>query len=403
MDCKSIICDANNLYEAYLKTIKGSKWKETTQKFALNYLRNIFKLIDELLKQSYLPGEEGEFTLNERGKIRPITTLQPRDRLVRHVVCDEILMPEVEKKIIYDNGASIKGKGIGHSRKRFEVHVHKAFEEYGTNELYCLFGDFSKFYDNIIHEIAKNQLLELFHYDEYLDWLLTVIFDNFKVDVSYMSDEEFESCISDVFNRLDYRKIPKEFKTGERFMEKSLNIGDQLSQIVGIYYPNRMDTYVKFVRSMKYYGRYMDDFYIISNSKEVLMSVFEGMVKIADELGIHMNMKKTHIGRLDKVNKYLQVKYTLTDTGHLIKCINPKRVTKMRQKMKGLKRKLDRRETSYESIEEMFRSWMGSFYKVMSKSQRLQLIKIFEDLFIRKVTFKKQSGKWKMIIEEVKV
>ena len=403
MDCKSIICDANNLYEAYLKTIKGSKWKETTQKFALNYLRNIFKLIDELLKQSYLPGEEGEFTLNERGKIRPITTLQPRDRLVRHVVCDEILMPEVEKKIIYDNGASIKGKGIGHSRKRFEVHVHKAFEEYGTNELYCLFGDFSKFYDNIIHEIAKNQLLELFHYDEYLDWLLTVIFDNFKVDVSYMPDEEFESCISDVFNRLDYRKIPKEFKTGERFMEKSLNIGDQLSQIVGIYYPNRMDTYVKFVRSMKYYGRYMDDFYIISNSKEELMSVFEGMVKIADELGIHMNMKKTHIGRLDKVNKYLQVKYTLTDTGHLIKRINPKRVTKMRQKMKGLKRKLDRGETSYESIEEMFRSWMGSFYKVMSKSQRLQLIKIFEDSFYRKVTFKKQSWKWKMIIEEVEV
>lgn len=262
---------------------------------------------------------------------------------------------------------------------------------------------FSKFYDNIIHEIAKNQLLELFHYDEYLDWLLTVIFDNFKVDVSYMSDEEFESCISDVFNRLDYRKIPKELKTGDRFMEKSLNIGDQLSQIVGIYYPNRMDTYVKFVRSMKYYGRYMDDFYIISNSKEELMSVFEGMIKIANELDIHMNMKKTHIGRLDKVNKYLQVKYTLTDTGHLIKRINPKRVTKMRQKMKGLKRKLDRGETSYESTEEMFRSWMGSFYKVMSKSQRLQLIKIFEDLFNRKVTFKKQSGKWKMIIEEVEV
>ena len=42
------------------------------------------------------------------------------------------------------------------------------------------------------------------------------------------------------------KKFPKEFKTGEQFMEKSLNIGDQLSQIVVIYYPNRMDTYVKF-------------------------------------------------------------------------------------------------------------------------------------------------------------
>ena len=56
----------------------------------------------------------------------------------------------------------------------------------------------------------------------------------------------FESCISDVFNRLDHQKIPKEFKTGERFMGKSLNIGDQLSQIVVIYYLNRMDTYAKF-------------------------------------------------------------------------------------------------------------------------------------------------------------
>lgn len=398
MDCKSIICDANNLYEAYLKTIKGSKWKETTQRFALNYLRNIFKLIDELSDQTYHPGEEGKFTLNERGKVRPITTLQPRDRLVRHVICDEILMPEVEKKIIYDNGASVKGRGMRHSRKRFEVHVHKAFSEYGTNEIYCLFGDFSKFYDNIIHKIAKDQLLELFEYDEYLDWLLTVIFDNFKVDVSYMSDGEFESCISDIFNRLDYRKIPKEFKTGKRYMDKSLNIGDQLSQTVGIYYPNRLDTYVKFVLSMKYYGRYMDDFYVISDSKEELLCILDDMIKIINELGIHINMKKTHIGRLDKTNKYLQIKYTLTDTGHLIKRINPKRVTKMRQKLKGLKRKFDLGETSYESIEVTFRSWMGSFYKIMSKQQRLQLIKTFEDLFDKKITFRKRSGKWKMYI-----
>ena len=37
------------------------------------------------------------------------------------------------------------------------------------------------------------------------------------------------------------------------------NIGDQISQIIGIYYPHRIDTYVKFVRSQKYYGRYYDN------------------------------------------------------------------------------------------------------------------------------------------------
>lgn len=77
----------------------------------------------------------------------------------------------------------------------------------------------------------------------------------------------------------------------------------------------------------------------------------------------------------------------------------------MRQKMKGLKSKLDEGKTTYESIEEMFRSWMGSYYKVMSKQQRLQLIKMFEELFDRKVLVLliKQSGKWKMIIQEVMV
>lgn len=95
MDYKSIICDANNLYDAYLKSTKPSKWKESTQKFSLNYLRHIFDLQDELESMSYRPGTEGGFTLCDRGKTRPITTLQPRDRVVRHVLCDNVLMPEV--------------------------------------------------------------------------------------------------------------------------------------------------------------------------------------------------------------------------------------------------------------------------------------------------------------------
>lgn len=398
MDCKSIICDANNLYEAYLKTIKGSKWKETTQKFALNYLRNIFKILDELMRMIYEPGEEGSFTLHERGKIRAITTLQPRDRVVRHVLCDDILLPKVRPKLIYDNGASIEGRGIGLARKRFEVHLHRFYMRNGTNQGYILFGDFSKFYDNLVHAIAKAQLLELFDYDPYLDWLLTVIFENFQIDVSYMSDKEFETCIEDIFNKLDYRDIPKELLTGEKWMEKSANIGDQLSQIVGVFYPNKIDTYVKFVRQIKEYGRYMDDFYIMSASREELLDILEAIKEIAKELGIHLNLKKTHIVKMDEVYKYLQIKYTLTETGHVIKRINPKRVTCLRRKLKALAEKVRNGELAYQAVEEMFRSWMGSFYKLLSKDQRRNLIFLYEDLFDKKVVIRKQSGKRKMFI-----
>ncbi|MFA6729215.1 MAG: reverse transcriptase domain-containing protein, partial [Prevotella sp.] len=312
MTYEEIVCDANNLYKAYKASVKGSKWKETTQKFMMNFLRYIFSIQEDIINRNLRNGKTDEFSLSERGRVRPITSLQTKDRIIRHVLCDEALLPEVKKHIIYDNGASIKGRGISHSRKRFEVHLHKYYRAYG-NEGYILFGDFSKFYDNIIHEIAKKELLKLFDDDEFIDWLLTLIFHDFRIDVSYMSDEEYENCMTDTFNKLEYRLIPKELLTGEKWMDKSVNIGDQLSQIIGIYYPYRIDNYVKYVRSQKFYGRYMDDWYIMNPNKKELQDLLGNIRVIADELGIHINEKKTHIVKISSTYKYLQVKYTLTE------------------------------------------------------------------------------------------
>ena len=184
MDYEEIVCDANNLYRAYKASIKNSKWKETVQKFMLNFLRHIFSIQEDLLNRTLQNGPVEEFELSERGRVRPITSIQIRDRIIRHALCDEVLLPEVRKRIIYDNCASIKGRGISMQRKRFEVHLRKYHKLYG-NEGWILFGDFTKFYDNIIHEIAKRELLKLFDDDEFIDWLLTIIFDGFKIDVSF--------------------------------------------------------------------------------------------------------------------------------------------------------------------------------------------------------------------------
>ena len=274
MTYEELVCDANTLYKAYKASIKGSKWKESTQKFTMSFLRYIFQLQDDLLNRTLVNEPPHEFVLSERGRVRPITSIPVRDRIVRHALCDEVLIPKVQKHIIYDNGASVKGRGISFQRKRFEIHLHKYYEEYGL-EGWILFGDFTKFYDNVIHEIAKRQLLELFDDDEFIAYLLDVIFKGFEMDVSYMTDEEFEHCYETLFNKLEYRQIPKDQLIGEKWMAKSINIGDQISQVTGIYYPNRIDTYVKYVRSQKYYGRYMDDWYIFNPSKEELEDIFE--------------------------------------------------------------------------------------------------------------------------------
>lgn len=385
MSYEEIVCDANNLYKAYKVSVKSSKWKKTTQRFMMNFLRYIFEIQEDLLNRTLKNGPTQEFTLHERGRIRPITSIQIRDRIVRHTLCDEVILPEIKKHIIYDNCASIKGRGIGLQRKRFEIHLHKYYQEYG-NDGWILFGDFSKFYDNIIHEIAKRELLKLFDDDEFIDWLLTLIFEGFKIDVSYMSDEEYASCMDDTFNKLEYRKVPKKLLTGEKWMEKSVNIGDQISQAIGIYYPYRIDNYVKYVRSQKYYGRYMDDWYIMNPSKDELEDLLVNICKITEEYGIHINKKKTRIVKISSTYKFLQIKYTLTDSGKVIKRINPKRVTAMRRKLKKLASKVTNGEADYDNVENMFRGWMGAHYKLLSKEQRKNLIQLYKDLFDKDIT-----------------
>jgi len=396
MSYEEIVCDANNLYSAYLASIKSSKWKERNQKFAMNYLRHIFEIQSDLQNRTLSNSPAQEFTLHERGRIRPITSIPIKDRIVRHVLCDEILMPVIRNHVIYDNCASLKGRGMSQQRKRFEIHLRKYYKKYG-NEGWILLGDFSKFYDNIPHDRAKEELLKLFDHDEFLTWLLDLIFDGFKIDVSYMTDEQYANCMEDVFNKNEYRKIDKDLLTGEKWMAKSVNIGDQLSQIIGIYYPHKIDNYVKTVRAQKFYGRYMDDWYIMSPDKEELIDLLTHIEEIAKELGIHINMKKTRIVKISSVYKFLQVKYSLTEDGTVIRRMNPNRVTDMRHRLKKLAKKIESGEREYKCAEEMFRSWMGSFYKLMSRRQRENLIALYEDLFGMRITIVKK----KMIFEPI--
>ena len=131
-------------------------------------------------------------------------------------------------------------------------------------------------------------------------------------------------------------------------------MGDQLSQAIGIYYPHRIDNYVKYVRGIKFYGRYSDDWYIMSPSKEELLDLLENIERIAHEYGIHINMKKTRIVKISGTYKFLQIKYTLTESG------------------------------------------MGDFYKLMSRTQRKDLLELYEGLFNKTITIVKK----KMIIKD---
>ena len=104
--------DENAIYKAILKSTENSTWKPSSQCARNNILSLVFDISDSLRNRSYTSEPESHFTLSERGKVRHVDGFNVVDRSVRHVLCDDILAPLISNKIIYDNGASVKGRGI---------------------------------------------------------------------------------------------------------------------------------------------------------------------------------------------------------------------------------------------------------------------------------------------------
>ena len=186
---------------------------------------------------------------------------------------------------------------------------------------------------------------------------------------------------NELFDSLAYAKAETE-KTGEKMMHKSLGIGSQISQISGIYYPSKMDNYCKIVKGIKFYGRYMDDTYIIGNSKEELKSLLDDIDKICKKQGIFINHKKTQLFRLDKGFTFLKIKYRLIDTGHLVRIPVKKNFIRERRKLKSFKNLLDKGLIDFHDIEEQYKSWKGNIQKYDCYKSLKNLDKVFNDLFL---------------------
>lgn len=368
------IFDGNALYDAYIKAKRGSDWKPQVQKFEMNYLLELAPMQEDLRDMEYEFLPTTSFTLHERGKTRHITGEQIPDRIVKHSLCDEVLNPTLERYLIFDNGASVEGKGIDFTRQRLLKHLRKYYTEHGSNEGYILLIDFSKYYDNIRHDVLI-ELIEKYVTDEHARWLLRKTVERSQVDVSYMDYEEYENCLNKLFDSLIHQNIDKKLLTGEKFMAKHLNIGDQVAQTSGISYRIPLDNYAKIVRSMKYYAGYMDDTYAIHESKEFLEEFLEEYIEIAADMGITVNTRKTRICKLSERWRFLQVQYSLTDTGRVIQKINPKRLTDMRRRMKKVAPKLTEKEFT-----DWYKSWFKNHYKLMSKQQRLNMDTLFNQL-----------------------
>lgn len=93
-----------------------------------------------------------------------------------------------------------------------------------------------------------------------------------------------------------------------RYLEEGLGlpIGNLTSQLFSNVYLNVLDQFVKRVLKCRRYGRYVDDFYLVSCDKEWLLSLVPRIRDfLKEELGLGLHMGKVHISCVSQGVEFL--------------------------------------------------------------------------------------------------
>ena len=318
------LTELQRLNECAYECTKQSRWKETTQRYLANMLQNNIELQTEVLNHQYRVRSTVDFILNERGHIRQIEAPVVRDRIVQKTLMKQVLTPSLVPYLIYDNYASLTNRGTSFARKRLDVLLHRYIGKHGTDG-YILLIDIRKYFASIDHEVLKQLIAP-----------------------------RIASEPQDVIDLIHYM-IDTSSKTN-----KGLNLGSECPQIFAVYYLNPIDHFVKVVKGVKYYGRYMDDIFVIGQSKAELASLLE---EISDQLALlrlEVNMEKTHITKMAHGFTWLQIKYNITKTGKLLKRMSHGKVVRERRRLKAFRRMMDAGQMTENDIWEAYQSWRGS-------------------------------------------
>lgn len=313
------VAEVSSLVSAYRKARCGVSWKESVQRYGMNLLRNAAATRRDILAGKDVRKGFVEFDIMERGKLRHIKSVHISERVAQRSLCENALIPVLTRSLICDNGASLKGKGISFAIDRLTEHLRRHYRKHGT-EGYVLIMDFKSYFESIDHERVKQ-----------------ILSRSFK----------------------DQRLI--EFAMGfvHAFGDRGLGLGSEASQILAVAYPSRIDHYIKEQMRIKGYGRYMDDLYLLHESKDYLKQCLSTLRLMFARIGITLSEKKTRVVKLSRGFVFLKTRFVLTGTGKVVRKPSQDSIVRQRRKLKKFKRFLDKGEMTLAQTENSYMSWRG--------------------------------------------
>lgn len=280
--------------EGYRDCRKRKGSTEGCMEYGMDYILNNLQLYKELNTMTYEIGRSKAFCVT-RPKLREVFCAQFRDRIVHHILAIKFL-PLFEGEMVDNAYACRKGKGTDYGIDHIRRQIERVSEDY-TKETWVLKCDLQGFFMSIdrkmLYDIVEKLLRDKYHGEDidYWLWLWKKVIMN----------DPSKNCVR-VGDLSLWDKLPKNkslFTCGEG---KGLPIGNLPSQILANLLMSKFDKWVLArVGRDGGYGRYVDDFVVISRDKPLLLDILhDARIFLRDELKLTLHPNKVYLQEVRK-------------------------------------------------------------------------------------------------------
>jgi RNA-directed DNA polymerase len=289
-----------DLFRAYFDARKHKRSSSSAIAFEVHYERNLFALWEDLLSGRYRIGPSVCFIAFHPVQ-REIFAAGFRDRIVHHLLYNYV-NPIFERLFIEDCYSCRKGKGTSYGIRRADHFIRSCSENY-SRDCYVLKLDIEGYFMAIdrtvlftkVHDTVTRYRRDIACDHEFLVRLLRqVIFHDPTRHCQVRGRRE------------DWTGLPKSKSLFFAGGNKGLPIGNLTSQLFGNVYLNDFDHFMKCKLGCRFYGRYVDDMFVIHRDAGVLKELVPVVRRqLRETVGLAVHERKVYLQHYSKGMPFL--------------------------------------------------------------------------------------------------
>ncbi|MFZ5766253.1 MAG: reverse transcriptase domain-containing protein [Thermodesulfobacteriota bacterium] len=262
------------LHAAYLACRKRKRGTVNALRFEVDVLENLRSLGEELASGSYRPSRSVCF-VTTAPKLREIFAADFRDRVVHHLLVPR-LEAIFEPKFIHDSYANRQGKGTHAAVRRLSEFMNRLTGG-GRRPGWFLQLDIKSFFMSIDRDILFAILRRHVTSTVLLDLARTILDADCTTNYLVKGDAALLA------------QVPPGKSLFHLAPGKGLPIGNLTSQFFANVYLNELDQFIKHELKCRFYLRYVDDFILLHESPETLISMRRRIAAfLADRLALSL-------------------------------------------------------------------------------------------------------------------